>query len=355
VDRAANQSTWSAEWSFEVDARVPAAPTLLEPVGDTWCSSGSVLFRWSAVTIGLDASSMPAVGPGRSGAARLGDVGHQVAGTKPTCEPLSPVRYVVQIDTTSSFVSPVVVDTTAFTQDTISLAEHHYFWRAMAFDAAGNQGQFSGKDSFGVDLTAPTLPSLVAPPNDTTMPDTSVLLVWNQSTDHASGVAEYHVEVAYDSGFVAPVDSTTLADTACGFNLPESLFYWHVYATDSAGNVSSYSPSWRFRLHKDSTNVEETSSGVPLEFGMLLPFPQPFSASVRLVYGLAKAGNVSLAMFDASGRRVKTLIDGEQKAGEWSVTWNGTDDSRRMLPRGTYFCQLRVGEFTALRKMVKTE
>ena len=355
VDRAANRSGWSVVWSFEVDARVPAAPTLLEPVGDTWRSSGSVLFRWSAVTVGLDASSISGIGPGRSGAARFGDVGHQIAGTKSAHGPLSPVRYVVQIDTTSSFVSPVVVDTTAFTQDTISLAEHHYFWRAMAFDAAGNQGLFSGADSFGVDLTAPTLPLLVAPPNDTTLSDTSVLLVWNHSTDQASGVAWYRVQVAYDSGFASVLVDTTLTDTTCEHNLPESLFYWHVRATDRAGNPSSYSLSRRFRLWIPLPNVEEPASGVPLEYGLLLPFPQPFSAGVRLVYRLAKAGNVSLAVFDASGRRVKTLIDGEQKAGEWSVTWNGTDDSRRMLPRGTYFCQLRAGEFTALRKMVKTE
>lgn len=357
VDRAANRSSWSAVWSFEVDARVPAAPTLLEPVGDTWRSSGSVLFRWSAVTIGMDASSIPAVGPGRSSAARFGDVGHQVAGTKSAYGPLSPVRYVVQIDTADSFVSPVVVDTTAFTQDTIGLAEHHYFWRAMAFDAAGNQGPFSGAASFGVDLTAPTVPLLVAPPNDTTLLDTTVLLVWDHSTDQASGVASYRVQVAYDSGFASVLRDTTLADTDTTreFNLPESLYYWHVRATDRAGNPSSYSLSRRFRLWIPLPNVEEPGSGVPLEFGLLLPFPQPFSAGVRLVYSLAKAGNVSLAVFDASGRRVKTLIDGEQKAGEWSVTWNGTDDSRRMLPRGTYFCQLRAGEFTTLRKMVKTE
>jgi len=354
VDRAANRSSWSAVWSFEVDARVPAAPTLLEPIGGAWHSSSNVLFRWSAVTVGLDVSSEPGVRAGRFGAVSFGDIGLQVAGPKSALEPLSPVRYVVQIDTASGFVSPLVVDTTTFTQDTIGLAEHHYFWRVKAFDAAGNQGPFSDTASFGVDLTAPTIPSLVAPPNDTTMPDTSVLLVWNQSMDQASGVASYRVQVAYDSGFASVIGDTTMADTTRGFNLPESLFYWHVRATDLAGNVSSYSPWRRFRLWIPQ-NVEEPDSCVPLEFGLLLPFPQPFSASVRLVYGLAKAGDANLAIFDASGRRVKTLINGEQKAGRWSVTWDGTDDSRRMLPRGTYFCQMRAGEFTALRKMVKTE
>jgi len=353
-DRAANRSSWSAVWSFEVDARVPAAPTLLEPVGNAWRSNSSVLFRWSVVTVGSDASSSLRIGPGTSSAARFESVGHQVAEAQSACQPESPVRYVVQIDTTSSFVSPVVVDTTAFTQDTTSLADLRYFWRVKAFDAAGNQGPFSNTDSFGVDITAPTIPLLVAPPNDTTLSDTAVLLIWNHSVDQTSGVVAYRVQVAYDTGFVSVLADTTLADTTCGFNLPESLFYWRVRATDRAGNASSWSPRRRFRLWIPQ-DVEDPGSGVPLEFGLLLPVPQPFSASVRLVYGLAKAGNANLAIFDASGRRVKTLTDGEQKAGEWSITWDGTDDSRRMLPRGTYFCQLRAGEFTALRKMVKTE
>jgi hypothetical protein len=260
----------------------------------------------------------------------------------------------MQVDTSTNFTPPLVVDTTTFTQDTISLAEHRYFWRVKAFDAAGNQGHFTGADSFGVDTAAPTVPLLVAPPNDTTLPDSTVLLVWNHSTDQPSGVAAYRVQVAYDTAFASVLRDTTLADTTREFHLPESLFYWHVRATDRAGNVSSWSLRRRFR---DTiwVNVEEPGSSVPLEFGLLLPFPQPFSASVRLVYGLAKAEDVNLAVYDATGRRAKVLIDGKQTAGLWSVTWDGTGDSRGTLPRGTYFCQLRAGEFTALRKMVKTE
>ncbi len=42
-------------------------------------------------------------------------------------------------------------------------------------------------------------------------------------------------------------------------------------------------------------------------------------------------------------------------SGKHKVTWDGTDNSGRRLPKGTYFVAMRAGEFTATRKLVKTD
>ncbi|UCG43072.1 MAG: T9SS type A sorting domain-containing protein, partial [candidate division WOR-3 bacterium] len=59
---------------------------------------------------------------------------------------------------------------------------------------------------------------------------------------------------------------------------------------------------------------------------------------------------VSLQVFDASGRVVRTLISGRRAAGTYTTTWNGKDDAGRKLARGIYFVRLKT-----LSEMTKTK
>lgn len=67
------------------------------------------------------------------------------------------------------------------------------------------------------------------------------------------------------------------------------------------------------------------------------------------------AGKVVAQVFDASGRRVTDLIDGDLPAGEHRVSWNGRDNAGRSVASGVYFLQLepargsRVARFVVIR------
>lgn len=81
----------------------------------------------------------------------------------------------------------------------------------------------------------------------------------------------------------------------------------------------------------------------------------PFGNAFRLSYTLATGGNARLDICDMTGRLIRTLVDAQQPSGRHDVTWNGTDGSGRKLPKGAYFATMRAGEFSATRKMVKSE
>ena len=65
--------------------------------------------------------------------------------------------------------------------------------------------------------------------------------------------------------------------------------------------------------------------------------PNPFSQASVIRYSLGQAGPVSLALYDARGRRVQSLFEGSQPAGEHFVLLRAGS-----LPSGTYYYRLHA-------------
>jgi hypothetical protein len=70
--------------------------------------------------------------------------------------------------------------------------------------------------------------------------------------------------------------------------------------------------------------------------------PNPAKILTAIRYSLPAKENVSLQLFDISGRLVKTLVNQEKNAGNYSLVWNGTDDINRKVDEGVYFCILKT-------------
>lgn len=68
--------------------------------------------------------------------------------------------------------------------------------------------------------------------------------------------------------------------------------------------------------------------------------PNPFNPSTKVLFATARAGQVTLRIYDVSGRLVRTLVQGEHAAGEHEVVWNGTDDAGRGVASGTYLLRM---------------
>lgn len=85
--------------------------------------------------------------------------------------------------------------------------------------------------------------------------------------------------------------------------------------------------------------------------------PNPFNPRTEVSFNLsphAASGPVRLTLVDASGRLVRTLVDGPITAGPHTAAWDGKDESSRPAPSGIYFARLQSGEGTTSTKMVLT-
>jgi hypothetical protein len=85
----------------------------------------------------------------------------------------------------------------------------------------------------------------------------------------------------------------------------------------------------------------------PSEYALHQNYPNPFNASTTIVYDVSEAGHVSLAIFDVLGRQVKALVDGEQSAGRYPVSFDASS-----LSSGIYFYRLQVKGYSDMKKMV---
>jgi len=92
----------------------------------------------------------------------------------------------------------------------------------------------------------------------------------------------------------------------------------------------------------------------PLRATFFSQAPNPSTGKVLLSFGLNRPGEVSLRVFDASGRLVRALVDGKCLAGVRAVTWDGHDLRGRRVANGIYFAKLQAEEDVQVRKVVLT-
>jgi hypothetical protein len=79
--------------------------------------------------------------------------------------------------------------------------------------------------------------------------------------------------------------------------------------------------------------------------------PNPFNTMTEISFGLAREGNVSFSIFDASGRMVRRLVNDRMKPGNYNLRWDGKDDMKKNLAQGVYFYRIKTEDYTATKKM----
>jgi hypothetical protein len=88
----------------------------------------------------------------------------------------------------------------------------------------------------------------------------------------------------------------------------------------------------------------------PATFGLDQNFPNPFNPSTTIRYQLPVPSHVNLVVFDILGREVARLVNEDQLAGFYDITW-----AAHMMASGVYFYRLTADKFAVIRKMLVTK
>ena len=91
----------------------------------------------------------------------------------------------------------------------------------------------------------------------------------------------------------------------------------------------------------------KVSINAPKEFSLSQNYPDPFNPATTIKYSIPSDGPVSLQIYDLLGREVKILVNENQKAGNYSVKFDGSN-----LSSGIYIYRIQTGKYLTAKKMI---
>lgn len=172
------------------------------------------------------------------------------------------------------------------------------------------------------------------------------------SATDASGVATVDLEYSADGGVSwTQAIATGLPNTGSYDwtvdQAPTALARVRAIARDPSTNAELDAGDADFTIVTTPTAVGDAA---PAAFALHPVRPNPGRAPFEVRFALPRAGEARVEIFDAAGRRVRTLESGTRPAGEHVLRWDGRDAVGAEAGDGLYFVRLRAdGHSRAVR------
>jgi len=146
-----------------------------------------------------------------------------------------------------------------------------------------------------------------------------------------------------------------------------ATYKWAVTVTDTtykrgdwtvdikSPNSKTYSPDGSFMtLFTAPLDVEEDPDNflLPDKISLEQNHPNPFNLSTRINFSVPTRQHTELKIYNLLGRTVKTLVDKELSAGNYTITWDGTDSRGEIVASGIYLYTIKAGDQSESKKMI---
>jgi hypothetical protein len=126
----------------------------------------------------------------------------------------------------------------------------------------------------------------------------------------------------------------------------------HSYYSFEDKNLATGKYSYRLKQVDNNGNFEyfalnsTVEIGAPGKYSLSQNYPNPFNPVTKISYAVAAAGQVTLKVYDITGREVKTLVNEFKNAGFYTVDFNGSN-----LSSGIYIYKIVSGNYSETKKM----
>jgi hypothetical protein len=118
--------------------------------------------------------------------------------------------------------------------------------------------------------------------------------------------------------------------------------------SDSTATAAAPEPEQSIAVTVQVLNLDHASYRTALEQS----YPNPSVGPTVIRYSLARSARFTIAIYSILGQRVATLVDRDHEPGNYSVTWDLTDDCGRRVAPGVYIYRGVGGSYTATRKLI---
>jgi photosystem II stability/assembly factor-like uncharacterized protein len=110
---------------------------------------------------------------------------------------------------------------------------------------------------------------------------------------------------------------------------------------------------WRLDLGNWPAGVAPAVASARLSLAP--PSPNPSRGAVTLALELGQATSADVAVYDAAGRLVRTLLAGPVAGSRMTLSWDGRDQRGGAARSGVYFVRARAGGGTSVQRLVRTD
>ena len=125
-----------------------------------------------------------------------------------------------------------------------------------------------------------------------------------------------------------------------------------VEANDPSGLPISLIPGTTTTILIQSGTGVDIDTSFPTNFELLQSYPNPFNPETTISYSIPEQSHVTMEIYNITGKRIVTLKDAQENAGNYSIRWNGRDDFGRPVSGGVYLCRFQAGTYSQTIRML---
>ncbi len=163
--------------------------------------------------------------------------------------------------------------------------------------------------------------------------------VWNNGGSGVGNRPFYLSTAPLDAFSGVPADWKSTQ----GYDVPFNLRYTNTSLTDANGNPLGDETWW-----PDKTlGVRKYNYTTPANYTLSQNYPNPFNPTTNIKYSIIKSGLVTLKVYNLLGQEVATLVNQNQKPGNYVADFNAAN-----LASGVYMYRLQAGNFSLTKKMI---
>jgi photosystem II stability/assembly factor-like uncharacterized protein len=161
--------------------------------------------------------------------------------------------------------------------------------------------------------------------------------------------------VVTGSNIFAGTDGGVFLSTDFGLNwtnvsskeLNTAIYSLAIFGSDLLAGTGGAGVIWKRPLSEMIAFSNVSERLLAFEYKLEQNYPNPFNPTTVINYSIPKERFVTIKVYDILGREIKTLVNEEKIAGNYSVQFNGSN-----LASGIYYYRMQAGDFVQTKKLV---
>lgn len=179
-----------------------------------------------------------------------------------------------------------------------------------------------------------------------------------------SGMAANNLPAVHHEVMLGCMDDGACTVATCGYDSPypgEVACNYNANANTDDGNQCTYrtfdDPSTTGEFQDEGTNCAgelsiKIANSIPDQFELSQNYPNPFNPSTNISFNVPNLEEISLIVYDLSGKEIITLASGVFTPGIYSITWDAVNNIGESVSSGMYVYRYVTSSKIITRKML---